>query len=240
MLDDFLGSKRSFDWYVQFLPVLVLSFVFALIATWLCKAIAIRFNIVDKPDNLVKTHKKPVAYLGGVGVLAGFIVGALCGIYIIRGQNVLSDVMRWLFGILAGAAIACFVGIVDDILDISPGKKMLGQIIAAIPIMLAEIQPDLSEIVKSFGWQTMSDTTEIVIGIPIIIFFVLGATNSLNLRLSGKHMREPQASFEDRGRRNGPGIAERSVLIDRMNIAVAIPAGRSGEGGRNTAGPCAG
>ena len=47
--------------------------------------------------------------------------------------------------------------------------------------MLAEIQPDLSEIVKSFGWQTMSDTTEIVIGIPIIIFFVLGATNSLNL-----------------------------------------------------------
>ncbi|MGB7580848.1 MAG: MraY family glycosyltransferase [Sedimentisphaerales bacterium] len=181
MLDDFLGSKRSFDWYVQFLPVLVLSFVFALIATWLCKAIALRFNIVDKPDNLVKTHKKPVAYLGGVGVLAGFIVGALCGIYIIRGQNVLSDVMRWLFGILAGAAIACFVGIVDDILDISPGKKMLGQIIAAIPIMLAEIQPDLSEIVKSFGWQTMSDTTEIVIGIPIIIFFVLGATNSLNL-----------------------------------------------------------
>ena len=181
MLDNFLGSKRSFDWCVQFWPVLVLSFVFALIATWLCKAIAIRFNIVDKPDDLVKTHKKPVAYLGGVGVLAGFIVGALCGIYIIRGQNVLSDVMRWLFGILAGAAIACFVGIVDDILDISPGKKMLGQIIAAIPIMLAEIQPDLSEIVKSFGWQTMSDTTEIVIGIPIIIFFVLGATNSLNL-----------------------------------------------------------
>ena len=181
MLDDFLGSKRSFDWYVQFLPVLVLSFVFALIATWLCKAIAIRFNIVDKPDDLVKTHKKPVAYLGGVGVLAGFIVGTLCGIYIIRGQTVLSDVMRWLFGILAGAAIACFVGIVDDILDISPGKKMLGQIIAAIPIMLAGIRPDLSEIVKSFGWQTMSDTTEIVIGIPIIIFFVLGATNSLNL-----------------------------------------------------------
>jgi UDP-GlcNAc:undecaprenyl-phosphate GlcNAc-1-phosphate transferase len=180
MLDDFLGSKRLLDWYLQFWPVLVSSFVCALAATWCCKAIAIKFNIVDKPDNLVKTHKKPVAYLGGVGVLAGFIAGALCGIYIIRGQTVLPNVTRWLFGVLAGAAIACFVGVIDDILNISPGKKMLGQIIAAIPIILAGIQPDLSEIVKSLGLQ-MSDNTEIVIGIPIIILFVLGATNSLNL-----------------------------------------------------------
>ena len=51
------------------------------------KAIALRFNIVDKPDNLVKTHKKPVAYLGGIGVLVGFFVGILCGVYLVRGQN---------------------------------------------------------------------------------------------------------------------------------------------------------
>jgi UDP-GlcNAc:undecaprenyl-phosphate GlcNAc-1-phosphate transferase len=181
MWDIFLGSKRSIDWCVQFWPVLVSSFVCALIATWLCKAIALRFNIVDKPDNLVKTHKKPVAYLGGIGVLAGFIVGALCGIYLIRGQTVLSDVMRWLFGIIAGATMACFVGLIDDLLDISPTKKMLGQVVAASTLIFAGIRPDLSEIVKSLGWQTMSDTTEIAIGIPIIIFFVLGATNSLNL-----------------------------------------------------------
>jgi UDP-GlcNAc:undecaprenyl-phosphate GlcNAc-1-phosphate transferase len=166
---------------VQFWPVLVLAFVCALIATWACKAIAIKFNIVDRPDDRVKTHKKPVAYLGGVGVLAGFIVGALCGIYLIRGQKVLPDVMIWLFGIIAGAAIACFVGLLDDLLDISPTKKMLGQAVAASALLFAGIWPDLSEIVKSLGWQTMSNTTEIMIGIPIVVFFVLGATNSLNL-----------------------------------------------------------
>jgi len=181
MWDVFLGSKRSIDWCVQFWPVLVLSFVCALVATWLCKVIALRFHIVDKPDDLVKTHKKPVAYLGGLGVLAGFIVGALCGIYLIRGQTVLSDVMRWLFGIIAGATIACVVGLLDDMLNISPTKKMLGQVVAASTLLFAGIWPDLSEIVKSLGWQTMSDTTEIMIGIPIVIFFVLGATNSLNL-----------------------------------------------------------
>jgi UDP-GlcNAc:undecaprenyl-phosphate/decaprenyl-phosphate GlcNAc-1-phosphate transferase len=180
MLNEFLGPKRPLDWFIQFWPVLIASLACAVAATWLCKSIALRLNIVDKPDNLVKTHKKPVAYLGGIGVLVGFSVGILCGVYLIRTRNVLPIGMRRLFGILAGATIACFVGLLDDLLDISPTKKMLGQIIAAVPIMLAGILPDLSEIVKPIGWQ-MSDATEIALGIPIVVFFVIGASNSLNL-----------------------------------------------------------
>jgi UDP-N-acetylmuramyl pentapeptide phosphotransferase/UDP-N-acetylglucosamine-1-phosphate transferase len=66
MFDSIIGHERELSWYVRFWSVPVFSFVCALIATWACKAIALRFHIVDKPDNLVKTHKKPVAYLGGV------------------------------------------------------------------------------------------------------------------------------------------------------------------------------
>jgi len=180
MLNELLGPKRPLDWSVQFWPVLLSSFACALIATWLCKAIALRFNIVDKPDDFVKTHKKPVAYLGGVGVLIGFFVGILCSIYLVRNEPILPIVMRRFFGVIAGAAISCFVGIIDDIFNISPAKKILGQILAAVPIMQAGILPDFSEIVGPFGWQ-MSDATEIAIGIPVVIFFVIGATNSLNL-----------------------------------------------------------
>jgi UDP-GlcNAc:undecaprenyl-phosphate GlcNAc-1-phosphate transferase len=180
MFNDIIGPIRPLDWSVQFWPVLVLSFACALIATWLCKAIALRLNIVDKPDHLVKTHKKPVAYLGGVGVLIGFSVGILSGIYLIRDQTVLPIVIRWIFGIIAGAAISCFVGVLDDILVITPWQKMFGQLIAAAAILLAGILPDLSEIFKPFGLE-ISESVEIVIGIPIVIFFVLGATNSLNL-----------------------------------------------------------
>ena len=172
MLDDFLGPKRPLDWAIQFWPVLVASFACAMVATWLCKSIALRLNIVDKPDNLVKTHKKPVAYLGGIGVLVGFSVGILCGVYLIRGHDLLPDVMRWLFGVLAGAVIACFVGVLDDIFNISPAQKILGQTIAALTILLAGIWPDFSEIVAPFGFQ-MSNGIEIVIGIPIVFFFVL-------------------------------------------------------------------
>ena len=180
MLNELLGPKRPLDWSAQFWPVLVSSFACALIATWLCKVIALRFNIVDKPDDLVKTHKKPVAYLGGIGVLIGFSVGILCGIYLVRNQTVLPIVMQRLFGIITGAVIACFVGIIDDIFDLSPAKKIFGQILAAVPIMLAGMRPDFSEIVAPFGFQ-MSDGVEITIGIPVVILFVIGATNSLNL-----------------------------------------------------------
>ena len=33
-----------------------------------------------------------------------------------------------MLGILAGAAIACFVGVIDDIFDLSPAKKFLGKL----------------------------------------------------------------------------------------------------------------
>ncbi len=180
MLNELLGPQRPLDWSIQFWPVLLSSFACALIATWLCKVIALRFNIVDKPDNLVKTHKKPVAYLGGVGVLAGFGVGVLCGIYLIRDQHVLLGVMPWLFGILAGAVIACSVGVLDDILNISPTKKMLGQTLAAIALIVAGMKPDLSEVFVPMGLN-ITERTELILGIPIVILFVLGATNSLNL-----------------------------------------------------------
>jgi uncharacterized protein YgbK (DUF1537 family) len=45
-------------------------------------------------------------------------------------------------------------------------------------------------------------------------------------------MGETQASLEERGWRDGPGVAQRSVLIDDVNVAVAVPAGGAGEVGR--------
>jgi UDP-N-acetylmuramyl pentapeptide phosphotransferase/UDP-N-acetylglucosamine-1-phosphate transferase len=53
----------------------VFSFISALIATFLCRNIALKPGIVDKPDKLVKTHKGSIVYLDGVGILTGPAVG---------------------------------------------------------------------------------------------------------------------------------------------------------------------
>ncbi len=175
-----IGPNRPISWVLHFWPVLVTSFICTLAATYLCKMIAVKFGIVDKPDELVKTHKEPIAYLGGVGMLIGFTVGLLVGIYSFCQGLHFPFIFRLLLGVLAGAAIACFIGLMDDIFDMKPLYKIAGQTIAALVLLFVGIKPSLYAITALFGLN-MSATLETALGIPIVIFFVLGATNSLNL-----------------------------------------------------------
>jgi UDP-GlcNAc:undecaprenyl-phosphate GlcNAc-1-phosphate transferase len=179
-LDKLIGPNRPISWVVQFWPVLAASFFCTLAATYLCKMIAVKFGLVDRPDKLVKTHKEPIAYLGGVGMLVGFTVGLMVGIYNLCHESYFPFRFRLLLGVLAGAAIACFIGLVDDIFEMKPLHKITGQTIAAILLLFVGVRPSLHAFTALFGLD-MPATLETALGIPIVIFFVLGATNSLNL-----------------------------------------------------------
>ena len=179
-IDNFIGPQRDLSWVCKFWPAFVVAFAAGLIATALCKSIALKFGIVDKPDALVKTHKKPVAYLGGVGILFGFLAGALAGLYTVIDSEYFAQIFKITMGIMAGATISCFVGVIDDIIDIKPWQKLLGQLVAAVAIIVCGILPTLHYFTVPFGWE-MPKNIETILGIPIVIIFVLGATNSLNL-----------------------------------------------------------
>ncbi|MHC4951887.1 MAG: MraY family glycosyltransferase [Planctomycetota bacterium] len=129
-------------------------------------------------------------YLGGVGILAGLTVGILGGIVLLKDMEGFDKSLMWLLGILTGAGIACFVGLVDDLMDIRPWQKFLGQIIAAVALLVVGILPSLNHSFSYFNIALakihlpaipLTQEFEIAMGIPIVIFFVLGATNSLNL-----------------------------------------------------------
>lgn len=180
MLDNFIGFERPITWVLQFWPVLVFSFIAALLATWLCKKIALKFGIVDRPDNLVKTHKGTVAYLGGIGMLVGLTAGILTGIYYLHDEEYFPTAFIRLIGVLAGGAIACFIGLVDDIFDMKPWQKLLGQVGAALILIVVGIRPSLSFLQAYLGLN-IPENMEIILGVPIVIIFVVGATNSLNL-----------------------------------------------------------
>ena len=57
---------------------------------------------------------------------------------------------------------------------------MLGQVVAAAVLVAAGIRPALHYATGIFGVE-MSPGVEMWLGVPVVIFFVLGATNSLNL-----------------------------------------------------------
>jgi UDP-GlcNAc:undecaprenyl-phosphate GlcNAc-1-phosphate transferase len=180
MFDSLMGDRRSLSWVLQFWPALATAFLSSLAATALCRRVAIRLGIVDRPDHRVKTHGEPTAYLGGVAMLVGLIVGVLAGLYRLRTDAVFSHELRWLLGVLTGATMACLVGLADDILDLRPRHKVLGQVLAAVLLLLVGINPNLQQVAQPLGL-ALPAPVEAVLDVLVVTFFVLGATNSLNL-----------------------------------------------------------
>jgi UDP-GlcNAc:undecaprenyl-phosphate GlcNAc-1-phosphate transferase len=128
---------------LPFWPVLLISFIAALPGTLLCKKIALKFGVLDKPDGAVKTHTQPIAYLGGLGIFLGFTAGILVGITHLEQTDMFNLYLKLLIGILTGGLIVCFVGLVDDLFDIRPSQKIFGQILAATALIAVGIRPNL-------------------------------------------------------------------------------------------------
>ena len=91
-----------------------------------------------------------------------------------------SRALSWLLGILAGAAVACFVGLVDDLFDLRPWQKLLGQLFASGALILVGILPALNYFTSPLGI-VIPDPLHFAFGACVVVFFVLGASNSLNL-----------------------------------------------------------
>ncbi len=180
IFDKIVGPARPITWVLQFWPSLAAAFVASLAATWLCKKIAVRFGIVDKPDDLVKTHKEPIAYLGGIGMLVGLVVGVLVGIVVLKDEETFGESLKWLLGVLGGSAIACGVGLVDDMLNIRPLQKIFGQVLASMLLLIVGIVPNL-DFLNTYLHLSIPAGIMSLLEVLTVIFFVLGATNSLNL-----------------------------------------------------------
>ncbi len=83
-------------------------------------------KLYDVPDAR-KIHDMPIPSLGGLGIFAGFIMSCLVMISFTQASE-----FQYFF---AAAFVIFFLGLKDDILDISPIKKFIGQVLAAFLII---------------------------------------------------------------------------------------------------------
>ena len=174
---DSLGSPISI---FQLWPLFFVSLAGGAVGTFVCRRLAIRLGIVDMPDGLVKTHARPIAYLGGVGMLIGFAVGIFTAMLWLSGRGDYGVAVKWLAGILAAGFIACLTGAVDDVSDIRPWQKVVGQVLAGGALFLAGIRPELNVLIEPTGFE-LPFVVDRIAGFAFLLVFVLGATNSLNL-----------------------------------------------------------
>jgi UDP-GlcNAc:undecaprenyl-phosphate GlcNAc-1-phosphate transferase len=112
-----LGEAGSANYILGF----SIAFLVAAVATPAVRRFALKHDIVDRPSEARKIHKRPIAYLGGLAIFAGFLAAVL----------LVMPASRQLGALLAGCAILVAVGVADDIRPMSPWSKLAFQFLAA-------------------------------------------------------------------------------------------------------------
>ncbi|MEO0512497.1 MAG: MraY family glycosyltransferase [Planctomycetota bacterium] len=196
----------------SYVGVFMVAFVVAMLSTPFLRRLAVANGIVDRPSDPRKQHRIPIAYMGGVAVYLGLMVGILYSIIATR-LNILIDwhpsehanvpLERMVpVSILLGATIIMMLGLLDDIIGISPRLKIAGQLFAAAALAYENVGVHVAEglIVPAFnlvGWDTVLTLTlpqaipvfgsvvefDVVYwsGAAIIAIGVIGGCNASNL-----------------------------------------------------------
>lgn len=94
---------------------------------------ALRYGIVDKPKPPLKVHREPVPYLGGMVIFVAFLLAL--AVTFPFDQRVLA--------ILLSASLVVSVGLIDDLGTLTPKDKLIGQIVAAIVLVKADVRVEL-------------------------------------------------------------------------------------------------
>lgn len=116
---DIIVVKAAFAFIISFLVTFYLIPILY--------SLAINFRVVDVPDGNIKRHAKTTPYLGGVAIYTGFIA-ALALVFPFDNQYSLFFI---------GLTLLVFLGLIDDLVILSPQHKFFGQCIAAICFLKA-------------------------------------------------------------------------------------------------------
>lgn len=145
------------------LLLIAVTLVISLILTPMIIKVSIKFDLVDRP-NFRKVHTKPVSVLGGTVILLSFLIGIWLG-------HPIEEVKP----LVMGAIVMYLVGLIDDIYDLKPILKLIGQIVAASIVAFYGITIDFI----SFP---MGPTIHFgILSIPITIIWIVAITNAINL-----------------------------------------------------------
>ena len=150
--------------------IFLISFLFSLIVIPILRNFGIKKRFCDEPDgNKLKVHKKPIPYLGGVGIFLGFIFGLIFA----RLFHQISGLQAT--GIIIGSIVILFLGFWDDLKwkkEVNPVFKLLCQFLAGALIVFI-----LTKIGINFRFSVNPIICAIIAGI-----YIVGAMNALNMQ----------------------------------------------------------
>lgn len=140
--------------------ILIFSFLTACFITPLCRLIALKLNILDKP-NWRKIHEQPTPFLGGLGVYIAFSTSIFLNGVFLPGMKIL----------LLGAILIFIMGLWNDIRPLPAFLKFISQILISLLVIV------FGNIHLTFFYQT---SWTYLINIPLTVLWIVGLTNAMN------------------------------------------------------------
>ncbi len=119
---------------------------------------AIKWGVVDKPDDHLKRHREPIPYLGGIAVYLSFLLSL----------SLAYEFSPELLGIMLAGTIMLLIGLVDDFGVLLPYQKLAGQILATFVLMKA-------------GIYIQVEFFPVWLGIALTVFWVIAIVNAVNI-----------------------------------------------------------
>lgn len=145
------------------------------------KRLAVHFDAIDYPSAR-RVNMLPIPRLGGVAIFGGIIAAIIVlfvGMTYFGWENPFTpndDITPNYVGVFIGVVVMFGVGVVDDIVDLSPKAKFLGQVVAACIVagsglLLANIHNPIGDGYIEFGW----------VAYPLTVFYLVAFANVINL-----------------------------------------------------------
>ena len=113
---------------------LMLAFTLSLYGVPMARRAALKFGIVDSPDGRLKHQREPVPYLGGLAIYLAFLI-SLAFTFEFR-----HDVL----GIVLAGTLVMMLGLIDDFGVLTPGIKLLGQLLAVFILIKSGIRIEIA------------------------------------------------------------------------------------------------
>ena len=145
---------------------MLICLISSIIITPFVKKLAFKIGATDKP-NQRKVHQKIMPRLGGLAIY----ISSMIGIWIAQPES------PYLKAIVIGGTIIIVTGMLDDMFELSPKLKLIGQLAAALVVVVwggvqvEFINLPFSDAILEFGF----------LSIPITIIWIVGITNAINL-----------------------------------------------------------
>lgn len=156
--------------------IFVVPVLLSLALTPLVIAYAKRIGAIDQPNER-KVHTHPIPRLGGVVIYVSFFVSLILAIAVDPSLSSLAGLSPRSGIFLVGSlTLVLLLGIWDDLKQLSPGKKFVGQVIAATIVYFSGF-----EITTITHPLSPSDMHLGIFSYFLTVLWIVGVTNAFNL-----------------------------------------------------------